>query len=100
MKRGRGTGGGLPGPSSQWKSGEGHGERIVLFADVPEGIPCWVGSSSQAQFQQGSSLRSARFPDCCLWRGALSFPTSERLFGNSWQKTHQCSSSLPGDGSV
>lgn len=43
MKRGRGTGGGLSGPSSQWKSGEGHGERIVLYADVPEGIPWWVG---------------------------------------------------------
>lgn len=42
MKRGRGTGGGLPGPGSQWKSGEGHGKGIVLFADVPEGIPCWV----------------------------------------------------------
>lgn len=22
--------------------GEGHGKGIVLFTDVPEGIPCWV----------------------------------------------------------
>lgn len=54
-----------------------------------------LGSSSRAQIQQGSSFRSARFPDCCLWRGALSFPTSERLFRNPWQKTHQCLALFP-----
>lgn len=50
---GRGTGGGPPGPGSQWKSGE------------------------------------------VMGRGALSFPTSERLFRNPWQKTHQCLALFP-----